>query len=341
MKPLNLPDNEIIQKQIAEVLFKITYGLFVVSSIKDGRPNAQVCNTVFQITSSPARIAIGINKNNLTNEYIKASGVLAINIIGINDHDIIRRFGYRSGRVADKFESVGYTAGKNGAPILDDCIAYIECRVSPEMIIDVGTHDLFIAEVQTGSVLRDVEPMTYSYFRRTKRGNTGRKKEKLKWVCKVCGQIFESEKAPEKCQVCSVEGDNFIQLSGTTGQTVENLRIHWDAETEEAALYLAFGKKAEEEGFPEIGEAFYRVAKEEAWHAADLAQLQDKVRTTRENLAWLVDTESRNQKSKAEAAIVAGNEGEPRAKEFFVRAAKDEGRHASIFKGLLKRYFGE
>lgn len=312
----------------------------MVSSIKDGQPNAQVCNTVFQITSSPARIAIGINKNNLTNEYIKSSGVLAINIIGVDDHDLVRIFGYRSGRDADKLKSVEYSAGIKGLPILNTCIAYLECRVSPEMIIDVGTHDLFIAEVINGAVLRDEEPMTYSYFRSTKRGSAGRKKN-MRWVCSVCGHIHEGEEAQEKCPVCNVAGDRFIQLNSTAGQTAENLRIHWDAETEEAALYLAFCKKAEEEGFPEIGEAFYRVAKEEALHAADIAHLQGKVRTTRENLAWLVDTETKNQKSKAEAAVIAGAEGEPRAKEFFIRAAKDEGRHASIFKGLLERYFNK
>lgn len=163
------------KKRIDPALFKISYGLYIVGSVKDGRANAQACNTVFQITSSPMRVAVGINKNNLTNEYIKASGVLSVCILGKDGLDMVRNFGYRTGRDVDKFEKVKYTAGKLGAPIIDDCIAYLECRVIPEMTVEVGTHTLFIAEVADGGVRRDEEPMTYAYFRETKKAGGARK----------------------------------------------------------------------------------------------------------------------------------------------------------------------
>ena len=330
-----------INKNIKQALFKISYGLYVVSSVKNGTPNAQICNTVFQLTGSPANIAICINRDNLTNNFVKSSGVFTVNIVGKDDHDLIRTFGYRSGRDVDKFKAVGYFTGKNGAPILDECVAYLECMVRPGMMIEVGTHTLFVAEVVNGKVVRNEEPMTYSYFRDTKKRGSQKSETEMgqRWVCSVCGHIHQGSQAPEQCPICRVPKGKFILLKNDPGKTAHNLSTHWDDETEEAALYLAFAKKAEEEGFPEVGEAFYRVAQEEAKHAADIAYLQNKVMSTKENLIWLVEAESKSQKTKAEAAIIAGAEGEPMSKEFFIRAAKDEGRHAAIFKGLLERYF--
>ncbi len=160
------------KKRIDPVLFKISYGLYIVGSVRDGRVNAQACNTVFQITGAPVRVAVGINKNNLTNEYIKSSGVLSVCILGRDGLDMVRNFGYRSGRNVDKFEKINYVKGKLGTPIIKDCIAYIECRVAPEMTVEVGTHTLFIAEVTDGNMVRDEEPMTYAYFREAKQGGS-------------------------------------------------------------------------------------------------------------------------------------------------------------------------
>lgn len=331
------------KKRIDPALFKISYGLYIVGSVKEGRANAQTCNTVFQLTSAPMRIALGINKNNLTNEYIKSSGVVSVCILGRNGHDMVRNFGYRSGRDVNKFEKVNYTAGKLGAPIIEDCIAYLECRVMPEMTLEVGTHTLFVAEVMDGEVRRDEEPMTYAYFRETKKGGSGQKTESAektpRWACTVCGYVHTGAEPPEKCPYCGAPREKFVLLREEGGKTGENLTANWDAETEEAGLYLAFGRKADEEGYPEVGEAFYRIAMEEAWHAAEIAGLQGKVKSTAENVAWRAEAEIGARNGKAEAAAIAEAEGNIGAKEFFGRASRDEGRHASVFSGLLERYF--
>lgn len=162
------------KKRINPALFKISYGIYIVGSVKGGRVNAQVCNTVFQLTSTPMRIALGINKDNLTNDFIKDSGVLSICILGRDAHELVKTFGFRSGRETDKFENVKYTPGVTGAPVLEDCIAYLECRVDPGLSAEVGTHTLFIAEVVEGRVKTDAEPMTYAYYRET-RNRGGRK----------------------------------------------------------------------------------------------------------------------------------------------------------------------
>lgn len=157
------------EKEAAKkAIYKISYGLYVVGAPKEGKINAQVCNTAFQITSDPMRVAIGINKGNLTAEHIQASGVFSINILGMESHALVRRFGYRSGREFDKFKGIKYTTGKTGAPLLDDCLAYLDCRVMQDKIVDCGTHWLFVADVVGGKLHNNADPMTYDYYRKTK-----------------------------------------------------------------------------------------------------------------------------------------------------------------------------
>ena len=158
-----------------------------------------------------------------------------------------------------------------------------------------------------------------------------------KFQCTVCGYIYQGEDAPEKCPVCGVPHEKFAELSVEDGMTPSNLTANWDGETEEVGLYLAFAKKAEEEGYPEVAQTFIKAAMEEGWHAAEIAAIQGKVKSTRENLAWRVEAELAAEKGKADAAEMARNDGNLAAAEFFMRASKDEGRHASMFLGHLQR----
>lgn len=160
-----------------------------------------------------------------------------------------------------------------------------------------------------------------------------------KWQCVVCGYIYEGEEAPERCPMCGAPKEKFALMAGDTGHTGQNLTGNWDGETEEVGLYLAFAKKAEEEGYPEVAAAFIKIALEEGYHAAEIAALQGKVKSTKENLAWRVEAELGAQKGKAEASEMAKKDGKFEASEFFARASKDEGRHAAAFKGLLDRLF--
>jgi len=154
--------------QAKTAVFKLTYGLFIVTSVKDGKLNGQACNTVIQVTSDPAQVVMGINKGNLTHDYIMDSGIIGVSILGQDGHDLVRRFGYKSGRELDKFDGLSYSPGVTGAPLVDGAIAYLECRLNRERSVDVGTHTLFVAEVVDGEVREDREPMTYAYFRQTK-----------------------------------------------------------------------------------------------------------------------------------------------------------------------------
>jgi len=150
-------------------LFTLSYGLFLLSSREDGRYNGQTSNTVFQITADPRQIALGVNKANLTHEYIISSGVCAVTILGQGDLDLVRRFGFQSGRNADKFAGLQYSLGPvTGCPLLPGGVAYLEGRINPKLTTDTGTHTLFIADVVGGGVLAGGEPLTYDYYRRNK-----------------------------------------------------------------------------------------------------------------------------------------------------------------------------
>lgn len=153
-----------------DTLFSICYGLYVVSSKKEKKINAQLANTVFQITPDPATIAISIAKQNLTHEFIKESKIFTVSIISDKWSMIeIGRFGFRSGRDIDKFADCNYKIGKNSAPIiLDDTVGYIECKVINSL--DAGSHTIFLGEVTEAENLSDLNPMTYNYYHKALRG---------------------------------------------------------------------------------------------------------------------------------------------------------------------------
>jgi flavin reductase (DIM6/NTAB) family NADH-FMN oxidoreductase RutF/rubredoxin len=190
-----------------KALHKIGYGLYVVTSKKDNRFNGQIANTVFQVTSEPPTIAISINRNNLTWQFIKESRVFAASVLSRDTPlTFIGRFGFRSGRDTDKLNGVDYKIGNTGVPVvLEYATAYIEARVTQEM--DVGTHTIFVGEVVNAEVISDEACMTYDYYHQIKGGKTpkaaatyveekveakkGAISEMAKYRCKICGYIYD------------------------------------------------------------------------------------------------------------------------------------------------------
>ena len=155
-----------------KALYKLGYGLYVVSSRKGDRLNGQIANTVFQITSEPPTIAVSINKNNLTHEFIRESKVLAVSILSQDTPlSFIGHFGFKSGRDLDKLKSINYKIGKTQAPVvIDNAVAYLEAKVTQE--VDVGTHTVFIGELVGADVISEEECMTYAHYHMVKRGTT-------------------------------------------------------------------------------------------------------------------------------------------------------------------------
>ncbi len=156
-----------------KALHKISYGLYIVASRKkDGNINGQIANTVFQVTADPPTIAVSINKQNLTHEFIKESRVFSVSILKKDTPlKFIGVFGFRTGKEAKKFENVKYKIGVTGAPIvLENTVGYIEAEVINS--VDVGSHTIFIGRVVDAEVLSGEEPMTYAYYHEVKQGKT-------------------------------------------------------------------------------------------------------------------------------------------------------------------------
>jgi len=154
------------------VLHNLSYGMYIASSSKGELLNAQIVNTVFQITSDPVTIGISVNNKNLTHEYIESSRRFTLSILDEKTPlSFIGRFGFKSGRTADKFKGTNFIKLASGCPVITDyALCYIEAKVVKEL--DCFTHTLFIGEMTDSKMLRTGRPMTYDYYHQEKRGTT-------------------------------------------------------------------------------------------------------------------------------------------------------------------------
>ncbi len=153
-----------------KALYKITYGLYIVASRQGDKVNGQIANSVFQVTSDPPRVAVALNRENLTHDMVMESGVFSVSVLGQNTpFKFIGLFGFRSGREVDKFSSVNYEVGQTGAPlVLDHTIAWMEFET--ERWLEVETHTIFIGILKGGKVLQEGPPLTYEYYHRVLKG---------------------------------------------------------------------------------------------------------------------------------------------------------------------------
>lgn len=192
-----------------ESLFNLSYGMCVVSSKRNDEINGCIFNTGFQVTPEPPIIAISVNRENLTHEYIAESKVFVVSILAEKTSlEFIGRFGFRSGRDFDKFKKVNYKIGMTGGPIvLNNTVGFIEAEVIEA--VDVETHTLFIGRIIACETIDENKvPMTYNYYRDVKGGRTPRtaatyigKKPKIKlengdremkkYKCLMCGYIYD------------------------------------------------------------------------------------------------------------------------------------------------------
>jgi flavin reductase (DIM6/NTAB) family NADH-FMN oxidoreductase RutF/rubredoxin len=192
-----------------KALYKISYGLYIVSSVKDGKLNGQIANTLFQATSEPQTIVACLNKQNYTHSFVEASKVFTISVLRQDTPmDFVGLFGFKSGREVNKFETTKYMTGVTGAPIVTDhSLAYMECEVIDS--VSVGTHTLFVGKMVNAEIVDDsAEPMTYAYYHLVKRGTSPKnaptyQKEQAKpeppkvdntarkYRCTVCGYVYD------------------------------------------------------------------------------------------------------------------------------------------------------
>lgn len=222
-----------------EALFKISYGLFIVSSGDKNRGNGFISNTVFQVTSEPPKFAICCNKKNYTAEFVVRSKAFSVSVLHTTaTPDLFGRFGYKSGKDFDKLEGLNVRYGEStGVPIvLNDSIAFLEFRLV--QTVHVGTHLLFIGELLHSEILDDSkDPITYMYYRQVRKGvappnaptyvDKSKLKQKVKgpalkkYECTACGYIYDEAIEGKKftdlppdwiCPSCGVEKVDFIEV---------------------------------------------------------------------------------------------------------------------------------
>ena len=192
-------------------LQKIQYGLFVLSGQQGGRDNACIVNTVIQVTSSPMCIAVTVNKQNLTHDMIAATNKFNVSVIDQSaPFDIFKRFGFQSGRDADKFDGFdGAVRSGNGLMRLSEhACAFISGWVISS--VDLGTHTMFIARVSDCEVLSGIEAMTYNYYHANVKPKPQATAAKG-FRCKICGYIYEGDELPADfvCPLCKHGAEDF------------------------------------------------------------------------------------------------------------------------------------
>jgi len=154
-----------------EPFFRISYGLYIVSSAISGKRNGYIANTVFQVTADPPQLAVSCHNKNYTASIIAESGLFSVSVLRENvDARLFGTFGFRSGRDMDKFDGVDYITGATGTPIVtEDTIAWFECEVRQS--VDLGSHILFVGKVVDRKLVEpDQPPLTYDHYRKVRKG---------------------------------------------------------------------------------------------------------------------------------------------------------------------------
>lgn len=197
-----------------KALYKLTYGLYLLSVRAGGQDNACIINTAVQVAGDPLRLAISVQKSNRTHAMIMESGTFNISALTQDaPFALFERFGMRSGRDGNKFDGFdGVQRAQNGVLRLSDAAnAFYSCRLAHS--VDLGSHTLFIAEVTDMQTLSAAPSCTYAYYQSDIKPKPQQTKKKG-WVCTVCGHVYEGETLPDDyiCPLCKHGKEDFQRM---------------------------------------------------------------------------------------------------------------------------------
>lgn len=206
--------DETANKNDLTALFNIGYGLYVVTSNDGTKDNGLIVNTVVQVTNTPNRVAVVINKENYSHHVIKQTGVMNVNCLDVTaPFSVFQRFGFQSGRTVDKFEGMDTLRSDNGLVFLPKYVnSFMSLKV--EQYVDMGTHGMFICTVTEARVMNKNETMSYSFYHanvKPKPQTEGKKG----FVCKICGWIYEGDELPADiiCPLCKHGAADFEPIA--------------------------------------------------------------------------------------------------------------------------------
>ena len=200
--------------------YKITYGLFMLTTTDGEKQNGCIVNTVSMITDNPTRIVVFVNKANYSEELLRKTGVFNVSVLTESaPFEIFKQFGFQSGRNVDKFEGGRYETSENGLYYLPE---HANAVLSSKVVdyYDYGTHTLFVAEVTEAKTLSNEKSVTYEYYQsnikpKPQAPKAEEKSEKGKWVCKICGYVHEGEELPDDfiCPWCKHPAEDFEKVN--------------------------------------------------------------------------------------------------------------------------------
>ena len=198
-----------------KAMYKLTYGLFILTAREVEKDNGCIVNTVTQVTTEPNRITVAVNKKNYTHDMIRRTGSFNVSVITEDSKfDTYKHWGFQSGANVDKLEEIAFQRAENGIVyIAEECNAYISAKVISAT--DLGTHTLFLAEVTDAGVLSGGESVTYSYYQKNIKAAPKTDGKKKGFVCTVCGYIYEGDVLPEDfiCPLCKHPASDFKPIA--------------------------------------------------------------------------------------------------------------------------------
>ncbi len=201
-------------KMNPEALFKIGYGLYVLTTNDGNKDNGLIVNAVIQVTDTPNRVVVVVNKSNYSHDTIVNTGIMNVNCLSTDaPFSVFEKYGFQSGKDTDKFAGEVFPRSDNGLLYLPEYInSYLSLKT--ENYVDLGTHGMFICTVTDARVINDNESMTYAYYF----ANVKPKKKKTSkkgYVCKICGYVYEGDPLPEDfiCPLCKHGASDFEPLN--------------------------------------------------------------------------------------------------------------------------------
>lgn len=338
-----------------KAMYKLSYGLFVLTAKDEEKDNGCIINTAIQASSMPNQLSICVNKANLTHDMIVKTGKFTVSVISQDaGFDLFKHFGFQSGKDVDKFKN--FEKCKRGENLIyyitEGTNAYISVNVSKTE--DLGSHTMFIGEITDMEVLSETPSVTYDYYLKNIKPqpeNVGTTTEgKTIWRCTICGYEYVGEELPEDfvCPLCKHPASDFEKIiikeektmatnkySGT--QTEKNLQEAFAGESQARNKYTYFASVAKKEGYEQMSALFLKTADNEKEHAKmwfkELAGLGD----TKSNLADAAEGENYEWTDMYEGfAKTAEEEGFPELAAKFRAVGEIEKHHEERYRALLK-----
>ena len=348
-----------------KAMYKLSYGLFVLTAKEEGKDNGCIINTAIQAASDPNQVSICVNKLNHTHDMIQRTGEFTVSILSLNaSFDLFKRFGFQTGREVDKFTDFTACArGANGIYYINEGTnAYISVKVTKTE--DLGSHTMFIGTVTDMEVLSGVPSVTYEYYlnniKPKPQAVSTTEEVQTVWRCTICGYEYVGEELPADfvCPLCKHPASDFEKIvkkvettqntenkteetamankyAGT--QTEKNLQEAFSGESQARNKYTYFASVAKKEGYEQMAALFLKTADNEKEHAKMWFKELNGIGDTKENLAAAAAGENYEWTDMYEGfAKTAEKEGFTELAAKFRAVGAIEKHHEERYRALLK-----